>query len=98
VRDSGYADACPIATVALEVSSVSEPLREACADVFTAWIDATADRFTTVGIPPERARELATTFLALLEGAFILSRATRSTEPLHLAGVQAAHAIEAALP
>jgi AcrR family transcriptional regulator len=97
VRDSGYADACPIATVALEVSSVSEPLREACADVFTAWIDATADRITTVGIPPERARELAITFLALLEGAFIISRATRSNESLHLAGVQAAAAIEAAL-
>src|SRR5580704_1753990 len=29
VEDSGYADACPIATVALEVASVSEPLREA---------------------------------------------------------------------
>jgi len=29
-----YADACPIATVALEVASTSEPLREATADVF----------------------------------------------------------------
>src|ERR1700760_1491301 len=28
VRETGYADACPIATVALEVSSSSEPIRE----------------------------------------------------------------------
>jgi len=32
--ETDYADACPIATVALEVSSTSEPLREACAEVF----------------------------------------------------------------
>ncbi len=34
VRETDYADACPIATVALEVSSTSEPMREACAQVF----------------------------------------------------------------
>ena len=97
VRESGYADACPIATVALEVSSVSEPLREACADVFTAWTDATADRFAAAGIAPDRARELATTFLALLEGAFVLCRATRTTDALDVAGVTAADAVAAAL-
>src|SRR4051794_32261450 len=36
--ETGYADACPIATVALEISSSSEELRRACADVFEAWI------------------------------------------------------------
>ena len=97
VRESGYADACPIATVALEVSSVSEPLREACADVFTAWTDAAADRFAAAGIAPGRARELATTFLALLEGAFVLCRATRTTDALDVAGVTAADAVAAAL-
>jgi AcrR family transcriptional regulator len=97
VRESGYADACPIATVALEVSSVSEPLREACADVFNGWIDALADRFRTAGIPADRARELATTVLALLEGAFVLCRATRTTEALELAGATAADAVAAAL-
>src|SRR6476661_8881836 len=37
--ETGYADACPIATVALEVASTSEPLRRATADVFDSWID-----------------------------------------------------------
>src|SRR5687768_228214 len=31
LRRTGFADACPVATVALEVSSTSEPVREACA-------------------------------------------------------------------
>src|SRR6266542_509630 len=38
LRETDYADACPIATVALEVASTSEPLREATADVFESWI------------------------------------------------------------
>src|SRR5436305_7751799 len=36
--ETDYADACPIATVALEVSSTNEPMRAACAEVFEGWI------------------------------------------------------------
>ena len=66
---SGYADACPIATVALEVASVSEPLREACADVFDGWLDSATERLTGAGIAEPRARELAIGMVAALEGA-----------------------------
>lgn len=86
LQESDYADACPIATVALEVSSSSEPLREACAEVFEEWITAGTERFTAAGIAPETARELTISMLCLLEGAFIFARATRTTEPLHIAG------------
>ena len=51
---SDYADACPIATVALEVSSTSEPLREACADVFDGWLAAATERFAGAGIAERR--------------------------------------------
>ena len=91
--DSGYADACPIATVALEVSSTSEPLREACAEVFESWIDAAAARLTEAGVAREQARALAISILASLEGAFVLARALRSTEPLRIAGEAAAAAV-----
>jgi AcrR family transcriptional regulator len=97
LRDTGYADACPIATVALEVSSDSEPLREACADVFEAWIDAGAKRFAAAGIAQSQARELAIAMIAALEGAFVLGRALRSTEPLEVAGCLAADAVRSAL-
>jgi AcrR family transcriptional regulator len=95
--ETDYADACPIATVALEVSSTSEPMREACADVFSAWIAGATERFAQEGIPRERARELAIHFLSALEGAFVLSRALRSTEPLEAAGAASVAAIREAL-
>ena len=95
---SGYADACPIATVALEVASVSEPLREACADVFDGWLDSATERLTGAGIAEPRARELAIGMVAALEGAFVLARAQRSTEPLTVAGELMADAVQRALP
>src|SRR5262249_35857838 len=69
LRDTDYADACPIATVALEVSSTSEELREARADVFEAWIAGGTERLAAGGIPRERARALIVQLLAALEGA-----------------------------
>ena len=98
LAESGYADACPIATVALEVSSSSEPLREACADVFDGWIDTATERLEDEGIAEARARELAIGMVAALEGAFVLARALRSTEPLAVAGELTADAVERALP
>jgi AcrR family transcriptional regulator len=86
LRETDYADACPIATVALEVSSTSEPMREACADVFESWIAAGMPRFTAAGLDEARARELVMAMICALEGAFVLARATRSTEALHVAG------------
>jgi AcrR family transcriptional regulator len=96
--ETDYADACPIATVALEVSSSNEELRTACADVFIAWIDGGVERFAAEGIPRKKARELAIQMLAALEGAFVLSRALRSTEPVERAGAAAAAAVQAAIP
>jgi AcrR family transcriptional regulator len=92
-----YADACPIATVALEVASTNEPLREACAEVFDGWIAGATAYFAAAGIPLKTARELALSMLCLLEGAFIFCRAMRSTEPLHLAGASAVVAVSEAL-
>lgn len=95
--ETDFADACPIATVALEVSSSNEELRAACADVFTAWVEGGVARFELAGIVAERARPLVIQMLAGLEGAFVLSRALRSTEPVLTTGEAAATAIAAAL-
>jgi AcrR family transcriptional regulator len=97
LEESGYADACPIATVALEVASTSEPLREATAEVFESWIESATQYFAAAGISPREARTLAFTTLCLLEGAFVFCRSLRSTEPLRIAGASAVAAVEAAL-
>ncbi|AEW98021.1 MULTISPECIES: TetR/AcrR family transcriptional regulator [Streptomycetaceae] len=96
--DTDYADACPIATIALEVASSNETLRQATADVFESWIAAIADRLAAAGIPADRARDLAVATLSALEGAFILCRATRSTTPLAQAGAMVVDAVRRALP
>ena len=86
LRTTGYADACPIAVVALEVANTNEPLRLATADVFESWIVGLAARLQTHGIATVRARELAIEFISAIEGAFILSRAMRTTVPVEVAG------------
>jgi AcrR family transcriptional regulator len=97
LRETDYAEACPIATVALEVASVSEPLRVATAEVFEGWINGAAGRFEEAGIPAAEARELAIWVIGALEGAFVLARAMRTTEPVEVAGSRASAAVSAAL-
>jgi AcrR family transcriptional regulator len=97
LEETDYADACPIATVALEVASTNEPLREACADVFESWIAGATQYFVAAGIAQQTARELSLSMLCLLEGAFVFCRAMRSTEPLHVAGACAVAAVREAL-
>jgi AcrR family transcriptional regulator len=95
MRESGYEDACPIATVALEASSVSEPLRAACAEVFELWFGGLEATFAEAGVAEPRA--LAIEMLCALEGAFVFCRALRSTEALDVAGRAVAERVRAAL-
>jgi AcrR family transcriptional regulator len=97
LRQTGYADACPIATVALEVASTNEPLRKATADIFENWVKSGTERFTAAGIPEQTSRELAISLIGALEGAFLLSRAARSTEPMDIAGATTVAAVQTAL-
>jgi AcrR family transcriptional regulator len=97
LRQTDYADACPIATVALEVASTSEPLRQATADVFEGWTRAVSARLCEGGVASADARDLAILMINLLEGAFILSRAARTTEALEVAATAAVAAVQAAL-
>lgn len=98
LQATDFADACPIATVALEVANSSEPLRLATSDVFNSWIDGAAERFAQSGIRKRKARELAILLITAIEGAFVLSRAMRSTEPLVVAGAAVTEAVRAAMP
>jgi AcrR family transcriptional regulator len=96
LRETDYADACPIATVALEVASTDETLRRATADVFDTWIEAAGAFLAASGIEAGTARELALSILCLLEGGFLFSRAARSTEPMRVAGESAVALVDAA--
>ena len=93
-----YADACPIATIALEVASTNEPLRIATAGAFEGWLEGLTTFCRQITDDPTGARDLAVMVLTALEGAFILTRAARDPEPLRAAGrsvVQLATAVRA---
>lgn len=83
---SGYTEGCPIATVALEMASTNEVLRQATADVFDGWLDYGAGYFAERGLPAPLARRLCLALVTALEGAFVLDQATRRTEALAVAG------------
>jgi hypothetical protein len=72
-------------------------MREACALVFERWIEAGTRRFVDAGLGDERSRELTIAMLAALEGAFVLARASRSTDPLRIAGEAVASEVARAL-
>lgn len=86
VEMTGFADACPIATVALEVASTSEPMRQAAAEAFESWLSVLERRFIEAGLDQARARDVAVELFCAIEGAFLLSRTIRSTEPIKIAG------------
>jgi AcrR family transcriptional regulator len=82
LKSTNYQDACPIATIALDIASTNEPLRRAIQNVFEQWISALTDRLGN--------KDHALAVLSALEGAFVLCRAQRTTVPLHAAGEMAA--------
>jgi AcrR family transcriptional regulator len=92
-----YVDACPIETVALEVASTNDRLRRATAEVFESWIAGISSHLEAAGMEPARARAVGIEVINALEGAFVLSRAMRSTEPLEVSGASAAASVAAAL-
>ncbi len=97
LSSTDYADACPIATVAGEISSTHDLLRLATAEVFESWLLALEEDGVESGIPQAEARTLALSILALLEGAFLLSRSLRSTEPMSATGETAVALVQSAL-
>jgi TetR/AcrR family transcriptional repressor of lmrAB and yxaGH operons len=86
LEQTDFADACPIATIALEVASTSEPMRVAAAEAFESWLAVLEDRLVAEGVTREEARDVAIEFFCAVEGAFLLCRSTRSTRPLEVMG------------
>jgi len=97
LEQSDYADGCPIGTVASEVASSNDALRLVCAEAFEAWMAKIRIALIRDGVSPADAKALAVFGLSALEGAFILSRVTRSTQPLENSGQLVAAAIQGAI-
>jgi TetR/AcrR family transcriptional repressor of lmrAB and yxaGH operons len=91
---SQFTKGCPIATVALEQAATSDALHAVCSQTYARWQAAIAARLEREGHAAARAGELAAFCLAAIEGALLLCRAHRSTEPLRRAANELRRTVE----
>lgn len=98
LRQSDWAEGCPIATVALETAHESERLARVCDSAFNAWA-ATFERALVLrGLSPSESASLATLVVASTEGALLLARAARKTEALQTTGAELARLLRTRVP
>lgn len=96
LEESDFIDPCPIGTIAREVANSNQPLREAAERAIDSWIAAAREHLVAAEVGEDEAQDLATIFVALVEGMFVISRTKRSTAPLTAAGPLLASLVERA--
>ncbi|MGA9276943.1 TetR/AcrR family transcriptional regulator [Ilumatobacter sp.] len=96
LEESDFVDPCPIGTIAREVANTSEPLRRAAERAFSSWIASAENYLINSDIDPDAADDLATMFVATVEGGFVLSRTLRCTDPLRAIALHVVAAVSAA--
>ena len=84
VEASDFTLGCPLVGILANACTESGALRTAVADVLSSWTTAVAQGLAFKGTPAAVARRAATTFVAGVEGAIIMSRASHSTAPFHV--------------
>ena len=91
MANTGWANMCPVVTVAGEIADTEPELRQVAAEVIASWIDEGSRYLAGRGLSRAGAHAAMYALLAALEGGFMLARAQRRAEPLLAAG----HAISA---
>ena len=79
--ETDFEGGCPVLAAACSRDEAPEAAA-AAADAYATWAEMLAERLRTDGIKASVAQSLSTTIVAAFEGAVVLSRATRSTQPL----------------
>ena len=79
--DHDFALGCPLAATVVDAAD-NDQLRVHVNELLTQWQASVADVYARFGDPPSLAQQQTTVLLAAIEGALILARARRSTEPL----------------
>ena len=82
LQKSDFTEGLPVTTVTLDSVPASPALTRACHGAYARWLSTVAEELQGYEVPAARARTLATLLLASLEGAVVLCRAYRSTDPL----------------
>ncbi|MGK5673501.1 TetR/AcrR family transcriptional regulator [Micromonospora sp. URMC 106] len=86
LRDSDWADGCPVTATALGTASRAPDIQRAAAEAFAHWRLLVADKLRRAGVAEDDAEELAHTVISTLEGAELAAQVSRSDRPLLTAG------------
>jgi AcrR family transcriptional regulator len=97
IANTGWANMCPVGTVAGEIADTEPELRQVTAEVIASWVDEGSRYLAARGLSQADAQTAIYALLTAIEGGFLLARAQRSVEPLLAAG-RAASAYIATLP
>ncbi len=84
---SDFTAGCPIVAAALSRSE-APAAADAAGETFLDWEQIIAERLRAEHVAPDTALSLATTIIAAVEGAVLMSLATRSVTPLERVGEQ----------
>jgi AcrR family transcriptional regulator len=82
LESSDFRAGCPVVAVAVEAHRDEPALAGAAAEAFARWQSAFQGRLEEAGLPPARARRLASTTVAAIEGAVVICRAQHDIQPL----------------
>ena len=77
-----FSEGCAVATVALDASADHEGLAAATGRALHTWTDHFAAALEAEGRTPAEAHGLATLVVAAIEGAIVMGKGERSTEPM----------------
>lgn len=94
--ETDFRAGCPILAVAAESHREAPELAEAASRAFARWEAPLARSLRAAGVGRGRAPRMAAMIIAGVEGAIVLSRAERSTQPLDDVGRELEAAVKAA--
>jgi AcrR family transcriptional regulator len=96
LSESDFAAGCPVVAATLE-GERTPAARDAAGAAFGSWEKLLAEAFEHQGIAAARAASLATLAIAAIEGAVVVARAQRSSEPLERVTEELEHVIATAV-
>ena len=81
IADTGWANMCPVVTVAGEIADTEPELRRVAAEVIASWVEEGSRYLAGRGLSETDARAAMYALLAALEGGFMLARASARDSP-----------------
>ena len=82
LTQTGYSAGCAVAALGGDAADDASELLRLAAETFTGWKDRLAAAIEAAGFTAGEAGALATTVIATVEGAIMLCRVHRSSQPL----------------